>query len=244
MMYFLSKILAFLISPILWICVLLLCAVFCNNQKRKKQLVWISLIALFVFSNGFFSGSVLNAYETSYPKLEKYDVGIVLGGFSDINARNNSIEFNGSGDRLFQAIKLYKRGVIHKILIASGSANLIDHKIREADLASAYLKDIDIPDSAILIENNSRNTIENAKNSARFISNAYKSPKILVITSAWHIRRAELIFDKAFKKKLTYYPTDFAGKTSFDFSDFIIPSAAALNTWPMLFKEWIGLARR
>ncbi|MBC7418740.1 MAG: YdcF family protein [Pedobacter sp.] len=198
-------------------------------------------MALFVFSNTFFVCSILNGYEAKYPKLETYGVGIVLGGFSDFNPRNKSIAFNASGDRLFQAIKLYKDGVIQKILIASGNANLLDDKVKEAALASAYLRHIGIPDSAIIVENNSRNTIENAKNSASLISKSYVNQKVIVITSAWHIPRARLIFDKTFATKLTYYPSNFLGKTSFDLSDFIIPSAAALSTWPMLFKEWVGL---
>ncbi len=206
------------------------------------QLIWVSLIALVIFSNSVIVGSVLNAYEACYPKLGKYDVGIVLGGFSNINLRNNNIEFNCSGDRLFQAIKLYKRGVIHKIMIASGNANLFDNNVKEACLAAKYMKEIGIPDSTIFIENSSRNTLENAKNSARQISKKYTNPKILVITSAWHIPRASLIFDRTFNKKLSYYPTNFEGKTRFDFSDFIIPNAGALGTWPKLFKEWIGLA--
>ncbi|WP_457269521.1 YdcF family protein [Pedobacter sp. UYEF25] len=185
---------------------------------------------------------MLNIYEAKYPKLKTYDVGIVLGGFSGINSRNKSIAFNGSGDRLIQAIKLYKNGIIGKILIASGNANLMDNKIKEADLASAYLKEIGIPDSAIMVDNSSRNTLENAKNSATLISKRGKNLTILVITSAWHIPRSKIIFDKVFEKKLIYYPCNFLGKTSLDLSDFIVPSAEALSIWPMLFKEWFGLA--
>lgn len=216
-------------------------AAFCKRQKRQKKLLWISVVALFIFSNSFLVGRVLNAYEAKYPKLGKYDVGIILGGFSELNPRNDSIAFNGSGDRLFQAIKLYKDGVIRKILISGGSSNLLDRKVREADLAAAYLKNIGIPDSVILIDNTSRNTIENAENSAVVISKNGLGSKILVITSAWHIPRAKVIFNKVFRARLAYYPTNFVGKTWFDFSDFIIPSALALSTWNMIFKEWVGL---
>lgn len=241
MIFILSKLLGFLINPLLWVCILLAWALLCNSPRLRRRLSWTSFIALFVFSNYFLSATILNAYEASYPKLKKYDVGIVLGGFSNINLRNNSIEFEGSGDRLFQAIKLYKKGIIKEILIASGNSNLLDNKVKEADLAANYLKEIGIPDSAILVEDNSRNTVENARNSAKIISKRYNNPKILVITSAWHIPRARLVFDRTFNKKLNYYPADFEGRTKFDLSDFVIPSAAALIAWPKLFKEWIGL---
>ena len=79
------------------------------------------------------------------------------------NQRNNKITFGSRADRLLQTVALYKSGVIKKILVTSGSADLLDTKIKEADLVKVYLREIGIPDSVILIENQSRNTLENAK---------------------------------------------------------------------------------
>jgi len=241
MFFILSKILLFLIKPIVWIFVLLIFAVTSKQAQRRKRYTICALSIFFVFSNGFIVGKIVNGYEAGYPKLQHYDVGIVLGGFSGLNKRNNEIAFNGAGDRLFQAIALYKRGNIKQILLSSGSANLIDKKVKEADLALKYLKLIGIPDSAILIENQSRNTIENARYSLALIEKKNPKAKILVITSAWHIPRARLTFNKLARQKIDYYPTNFSGNTEFVFSDFIIPNAGALGAWEMLFKEWIGL---
>lgn len=242
MIFILSKILLFLIKPIVWIFVLLIFAIASKHPKRKRQFLILTLIIFIFFSNGLIVGKVINSYEASYPKIGKYDVGIVLGGFSGLNKRNNEIAFNWAGDRLFQAIALYKKGQIKQILLSSGSANLVDREIKEADLAIKYLKLIGIPDSAILTENQSRNTVENARYSLALIAKSTPKAKVLVITSAWHIPRAKLIFDKQAKQKIEYYPTNFSGDTEFDLSDFIIPDASALGTWEMLFKEWIGLA--
>lgn len=242
MIFILSKILLFLIKPIVWIFVFLIFAIASKQPKQRKRYLVCALIVFFVFSNAFIVGKIINSYEASYPKAGKYDVGIVLGGFSGLNKRNNEIAFNWAGDRLFQAIALYKKGQIKQILLSSGSANLLDKHVKEADLAIKYLKLIGIPDSAILIENQSRNTIENARYSLALIAKNNPKAKVLVITSAWHIPRAKLIFDKQAKQKIEYYPTNFSGKTEFELSDFIIPNASALSSWEMLFKEWMGLA--
>jgi uncharacterized SAM-binding protein YcdF (DUF218 family) len=241
MIFILSKILLFFIKPIVWIFVLLIFAIASKNPKKRKKYLIVTLILSFFFSNGFIVGKVMNSYESGYPKMQKYDVGIVLGGFSGLNKKNNEIAFGWSGDRLFQTIALYKKGLIKQILLSSGSANLIDKEVKEADLAVRYLKLIGIPYSAILIENQSRNTIENAKYSLALIAKKKPEAKILVITSAWHIPRAKLIFDRQAKHKIEYYPTNFMGSTEFEFGDLIIPSATALETWELLFKEWIGL---
>ncbi|TCD26780.1 YdcF family protein [Pedobacter psychrodurus] len=241
MIFILSKILLFLFKPIVWIFVLLILAIAAKQPKQRKRYLVCLLIILLFFSNAFIVGKITSSYEAGYPKAEKYDVGIVLGGFSGLNKRNNEIAFNWAGDRLFQTIALYKKGQIKQILLSGGSANLIDQQIKEADLAIKYLKLIGIPDSAILIENQSRNTVENAKYSLALIAKKNPKAKILVITSAWHIPRAKLIFDKQTKHKIEYYPTNFSGSTEFEFSDFIIPNTSALGAWEMLFKEWIGL---
>ncbi|WP_197082375.1 YdcF family protein [Pedobacter sp. BMA] len=230
----------FLIKPIIWVVALLIWAAL--SKKHKQQILYAAVGLLLFFSNGALLGTVMNAYEAGYPERRHYDVGIVLGGFSGLNKRNNKIAFSGAGDRLFQAVSLFKSNQIDKILVASGSANLLDNEVKEADLVINYLKLIGIPDSALLVENQSRNTVENARNSIGLIGKVKPDAKILVITSAWHIPRAKMIFDRQSKHKIEYYPTNFAGPDQIDFADFIIPSASALGGWEMLFKEWIGLA--
>ncbi len=242
MIFILSKILSFLVKPIVWVFVLLIFAIASKQPKQRKRYLVCVLIVFCFFSNSFIVGRILNSYESGYSKAEQYDVGIVLGGFSGLNKRNNEIAFNWAGDRLFQAIALYKKGQIKQILLSGGSANLINRQVKEADLAVKYLKLIGLPDSAILIENQSRNTVENARYSLALIRKKNPKAKIMVITSAWHIPRAKLIFDKQTQSKIEYYPTNFSGNPDFELSDFIIPNASALGAWEMLFKEWIGLA--
>ncbi|WP_421940951.1 YdcF family protein [Pedobacter sp.] len=242
MIFVLSKILLFLIKPIVWIIALLITALSIKTENTRKKLLASALVLLFLFSNGFIFGKIALWYEPRYPTENQYDVGILLGGFSAHNKRNNSIQFEDSGDRLFQTIKLYKTGKIGKILISSGNANLIDKSVKEADLAVTYLKQIGIPDTAILVENQSRNTLENAEYSLKLIEKYKSNASILIITSAWHIPRTKLIFSRFSKKQLDYYPTDFEGKTTFDLGDFIIPSASAFAGWEKILKEWAGLA--
>ena len=240
MLFVLSKILLFLIRPFIWAIILFIIAIFTGSSRKKKRLFLSSLFIILFFSNSFIVGSVLNIYEVKYPPMAKYDVGILLGGFSNVNKRNNSVQFGWAGDRLLQGVSLYKKGVINKILVTGGNSNLIDNKLKEADLTFNYLKQIGIPDSAILIENQSRNTLENASLSYKLIEKQKPKAKLLVITSAWHIPRAKVIFSKYFKNA-TYYPTNFLGKTEYDFSDYIVPSTEALSNWDLLFKEWIGI---
>lgn len=242
MIFILSKILILILKPFIWVLVILIFAIATRDKRKRRKCLITALILLLFFSNNALIGKITQWYEPDYPPKQKYDVGIVLGGFSGINKRNNEILFAASGDRLFQAIKLYKQGEIAKILISGGSGNLIDKQVKEADLVIAYLKQIGIPQGDILLENQSRNTIENARFSFQMIRKIKPNAKVLVITSAWHIPRSKLIFDKQARGSIWYYPTNFEGKTEYHFDDFVIPSTAALGQWEMILKEWVGYA--
>ena len=242
MIFILSKILLFLIKPFFWFCVLLIVAAFVKQEKTRKKLLLAAIAVLLFFSNTFLAGKAVNLYEPKYPTEKKhYDVAIVLGGFSGLNKRNNEIQFNWASDRLFQTISLYRQGRIKQILISSGNASLINNEVKEADLVKKFLQESCIPDSAILIENQSRNTVENAKFSATLIKKTMPNARVLVVTSAWHIPRAKVIFSKVFGNQIDYLPTNYIGQTDYSLEDFIIPNPGAFGTWDLLFKEWIGL---
>lgn len=242
MIFILSKVLLFLIKPIVWVFALLIFAAITKKIRLKKRLLLAAIIVFYVFANGYLVGKINYAYEAGYPKMQHYEVGIVLGGFSGLNKENHQIAFNWASDRLFQAMALYKKQQIDKILISSGNAHIFDKQVKEADLAAQYLKLIGIPDSAVLIENQSRNTVENAAYSLALIKKYMPKAKILVITSAWHIPRAKLIFSKYGHLPIDFYPTNSSGDTNLDFENLLIPNAGALSSWELLFKEWIGLA--
>jgi uncharacterized SAM-binding protein YcdF (DUF218 family) len=241
MAFILSKILAFVIQPLVWIITLYFISFFIKNKIYKKRLLITTFIIFLFFSNTFIVAKIYNWYEVYLPKNEQnFDVGILLGGFTK-STKTGKLEVNERGDRLVQTIALYKKGIIKKIMISGGSGKLFGEENLEADLTYSYLKEIGVADSAIIRENKSRNTIENAKYSLEILNKINPQAKILVISSAWHLPRVEMIFNKIAKRKLNYYPTDFLGKTDFDTSDFILPDPVAFRNWNYILKEWIGL---
>lgn len=221
-----------------WVLVALLFAVF--NKARRYGFLLLALGILLVFSNGFLVSLMANAYQADYPPMRKHKVGILLGGFSGDNMRNGNIQFAWSGDRFMQALKLLKTGKIEKLLISGGSANVLDTAIKEADLVKQYCQQIGIADSLVLIENQSRNTIENAKYSYAILAKLGRANDVLVITSAWHIPRATIPFKKYFKDGLSFHPTNYIMAGKLTASDYLLPSAASLNDSEILIKEWVG----
>lgn len=241
MFFIVSKLLAFLLNPIIWVVVLLLFSFFKKEEKIKKRLFKIALIILLVFSNPFIYDECMRLWEVeavSANNLPVYDIGIVLGTTSGYDKTIDRIQFFYTADRLFQAIELYKRGKIKKILYSGGSGSLLHPDEKEGIYIKRYLITLGIPEADIIMEYESRNTFENATFSKKLIP--YNTNKILLITSASHMRRAFACFNKQGIKVDAYSTHRNSGPRKFEPAHLVIPRAYVLNSWYDLLHELFG----
>jgi uncharacterized SAM-binding protein YcdF (DUF218 family) len=239
MFFIASKLLSFLIKPIIWVFILLIGALIFKAKRRKLLIYTISIF--WVFSNGFLADSCARIWETPrYTPIEIYDVGIVLGGIADYDNITQAHNFNKHADRIMDAQQLYHQGKIKKILISGGSGWLFNDGYIEANAMRDYLLLNQIPDEDILIENTSRNTKENAFNSAKILKKEYSNSNFLLITSANHMRRAQFCFEKAGIITTAFATDCTTSYTNFSVEYILLPSIAALEKWEDLIHEWIG----
>jgi uncharacterized SAM-binding protein YcdF (DUF218 family) len=244
MFFVISKILAFLVNPLFWVTVLLLWAIFIKSQVKRKRLLVFVVIVFFLLSNKFLFDEAARKWEGSMPVGTQvssvYDVGIVLGGFASYDTLSHNLKLSESGDRIWQTISLYKAGTIKKILISGGTGSLLHRKVTEADHVYDYLLAIGIPRKDLLMESNSRNTRENAVESARLLNENIPDARCLLITSAFHMKRSLGCFRKV-HLDVTPYRTDFlAERRKWDPDKLLIPSAASLKDWHTLIREIVG----
>ncbi len=244
MFFILSKTLSFLLSPLLWIVLILFLGIIAKHRKKKKKLLITALFLLFFFSNSFIFSIIKSTIDTEaikYENLKKqYEYGIVLGGFSSYDKDFNRLNFHKASDRLWQAILLYKKHKINKFLISGGSGKLFNNKYKEADFVKSYLISIGVPKVDILIENKSKNTFENAINSVEILKQE-KNHKYLLVTSSLHTLRAKKCFEKA-GLKVDVFPTNYISYKNLNFNDYLIPNSAVLFSWNELIHEITGLA--
>ncbi len=241
-MYFiLSKVLLFLLVPLLWIFVLLVIALFVKNTKCRKRILIASVIVLYIFSTPFLLNQVARAWSIE-PFLAKepkvYSCAIVLGGFSGPDKNNNGY-FNGAADRFIQGLKILTTGRAKHILITGGNGSLLPGQFSEGNWVKTQLDQLKIQDSSVLIENKSRNTIENAIFSKAVLQKAGLQPPYLLITSDFHMRRAYMIFEKEGYKVIPYPCNFMAGNTVISLYDFI-PNGGSLGGWEIYLKELVG----
>ncbi len=244
MFFILSKILVYFLYPFTWLLGLFVVSFFVKKLKLKKWLFRVMLIIFIVFSNSLVFDSVISLWEKPAKSLAdiqpQYDYGVVLGGMITEDFEHHKIVPQISIDRLIQAIVLYQKGRIKKIFISGGSGSMID-STSESIYLREYLIDIGIPSQDVLFEANSRNTRENAVETYRELCVDSVQPKVLLITSAFHMRRAEACFKKiGFKNIDTFPTTNFHGTFRHDFYYLFVPNVEIMCKWNFLIKEWVG----
>ena len=244
MFFVLSKILQFLLMPTVWLVILFLLIIFLKNPRTRRRLFIAAVTLLLFFTNPFFSNLAMKAWEvktTAKTELKPhYDYGILLTGMMSYDGKYDRINFWRSSDRLLQTLDLYYDGTIEKICIVGGSGDLLNQDEKESAILRDYLLHIGIPADDILIESVSRNTRENAVNAARMLNPQSAQNSYLLITSAFHMRRAAGCFRKAGFSFDVYVTDRYAGPVTLKPDRFILPKASVLQQWTLLIHEVVG----
>jgi uncharacterized SAM-binding protein YcdF (DUF218 family) len=152
-----------------------------------------------------------------------------------------NVNFLRSSDRIWQAVNLYEKGKIEQLFISGGAVGLIYRDTVESAYLRKYLIEIGIPGSDIRIEEQSRNTYENALYTCQELKRDSILPEnCLLITSAIHIRRASACFAKQ-GYVVDQYPVDhYSEKPDNILMGYLIPSVNAIWQWTALLHEWLG----
>ena len=242
MFYFLSKLLDFLLLPSFWVFMLIILAFF-RKAKRKKYLAYALLIFI-VFGNQFIYNSLLSSLEAEpydqqlFP--EKYEAGILLGGYGKYGHKSKRMELGESADRLSQCLALYHSKKIKKIIVSSGAFSPEYPEKKEALITKDFLIKAGVKAKDVLVETESLNTYQNARYTKSIIAEANIEGPFLLITSSFHMRRAKACFDTQ-KIETICYPVDYhAEKRKFDLEFHILPNTQTLVNWKILLKEIVG----
>src|SRR5690554_7229658 len=120
MILILSKIIYFLITPLTWLLLAVLLWAFAKKKKTKQYAKVASIVIVLFFSNTFIYKEALRLWEipaVNKSEIIHHDVGIVLGGMFEYDNSVDRLSIRRGGDRIWQAIDLYKSKKISKICI-------------------------------------------------------------------------------------------------------------------------------
>lgn len=246
MFFVLSKTLNYLGMPLVMISMFLLAAGILRNVRWKKRLFWIAVGMLLFFSNEFIANEVMRAWElktTSFQSMRHHKIGIVLtGGANTMQTPKDRVYFHGAVDRVIHTVQLYKLHLIDTILISGGSGRLLSSgEDGEATQYKKAMMIMGVPETAIFTEEITRNTYESAVEVKKIImAKGYHNADCLLITSAFHMRRALACYRKA-GFQIDNFTTDFYSHPSeYTLDVLLIPNVGAMEIWQKLIREWMG----
>lgn len=215
-------------------------------RRRKGALVLgaAAILWLYLWATPWLSYSFRHMIEREHParppaELPKAPAAVVLGGGVSTAQppRRFRPDLGNAADRVWYAAELYHAGKA-PILILSGGVDARFRGVSEAASMRVFLRDLGVPDAAIVLEEESRNTRENAKRVAALLK-ARGIGRILLVTSALHMPRAKRLF-AAEGLEVIPAATDHEAVEQEGNVRLLLPDAAALEGSVRAVKEWVA----
>ena len=238
-MIYLHKILPIFVLPIM----LVISVILIGLIKNKKKLIYIAIGVLYIlstpiFSNNFFKLVEGSEYRKPISAIDSADAIVVLSGMLEINEVGDStyVEW-GDPDRFFGGIALFKAGKAQKLVFTGGKMPWDKVKKTEGEVLKEYAISSGIPTEKILVTKDVENTADEAVAVKELIS---PSKRIILVTSAFHMYRAQQLFEKqgfeVIPLKVDFKASENNQVTFMDF----LPSAINFELTEIGIREIIG----
>ena len=248
MFFYLSKIFWFFIQPLNFSIFLLFLALLAFVLAWRRTAFLATLTAFLILGAGAWTTAgalMLHPLEDRFSRpqnLPDQIAGIIVlgGGFEGgINLVRGGYGLNASGDRFVETAVLARRFPEAKVVVTGGTGALLLDGEGDAATAPRLLTALGVPPERLLLENESRNTHENAVFTKRLV-NAQPGETWLLVTSAFHMPRSMGLFRRA-GFDVVPWPADYrtSGREKIGIAeDNPYDSLSNLNVG---LREWIGL---
>ncbi len=245
---YLHKILPVLALPTGLILLLLLAGLL----LRRRGLIWTALVLFWVCSTPLLSDLSARALENGAERVEATsmptaDAIVVLSEGREVAPGVAAMSEWTDGDRFWGGIALFKAGKAPLLVFTGGWSPGQPNAKPEGEVLIGYAKALGVPSKALRTTGLVVNTAEEAQAVTTLLGRQVidgnglaQSTKVLLVTSAYHMPRAQRLFERAGLTVIAY-PVDFQVQASRHLSvmDFV-PSARAFKATEMAWRETIG----
>ena len=251
------KLVKYALYPLTWVVLVMtlttlwLWLPFTPQRLRWARIGSVSgLILLLAISSPLIARPLLGSLEAWYPrpalsKGERYDAIVVLaGGVLEPGTLRPKVDLSSySMNRTTCGIDLYQQGYAPTLVFTGGTGHVFGNASKDAPEMKRWAERFGVPTDAILIEDQSRTTYENATETKRLLGPS----SILLVTSASHLPRATALFTKQ-GFRVTPVPCDFLiqnrPEDSFEQLDVfdLLPNDHAIEHTTGAVTELVGMA--
>jgi uncharacterized SAM-binding protein YcdF (DUF218 family) len=253
----LYKLVKYLLYPLTWVLLLMamttvLLSVSPSHRRLRGARIGAvsSLILLVAISSPLVARPLLGTLEAWHPRpslsnKEQYTAVVVLaGGVLQRGTLRPIPDLSSfSKNRTACGVDLFKQGYADKLVFTGGNSHVFKDGRIDALEMKRWAERLGVPAGAILTEEQSRTTYENATETKRLLGSA----SILLVTSASHLPRAAALFSKQ-GFRVTPVPCDFLiqnrpedSLNQLDLFD-LLPNHHAIEQTTVAVTEWAGMA--
>lgn len=194
-----------LFEPIgfVWLCLLgIAIALWIKRQRLLAGIASGLVVLITVIGSTGFPGWLLGTLEdphagTDLHALPPADAVVVLGGgIEPSQFEAGGVHFSKAGDRIIMALELMRLGKAPVLVIGGGGGELDGKPHSEADDVKAWLEAWKLPAAPVISLGMNRDTHDEALK-VRALAAEWKWSRVLLVTSAYHMRRAAATFRTA-----------------------------------------------
>jgi len=239
-----------MINPVALAWLLLFVAALFSWFKKKRGLAVAFLVmwaVIWVFGTLHIGSKLLGDLEKPYrgltwEEIPEADAIVVLGG-GWAPSSNDLIGFNASfaADRFLTGLELFRKGKSKLILIGGGAAEIEDGKPGDSIHMADWMKSFSLDGAEAIALPACHNTREEALRVKEVIEKR-GGGKILLVTSAWHMRRSAAVF-KGVGLDIFPVPCDFEMSSlaeSASKKPNLVPGLEQLVFLNLYLHEWVG----
>lgn len=216
---------------------------------RKRQprlgnaLILSCFFLLYLLSILPVSDALIRPLESDFPPLKDTSLNpldpivVLTGGATDLSWLGlRPVPSETSLARLIYGVTLYRQMPGAILIVSGGSGNPGAPEISEAGAMKDVAISLGVPGRDILVEQNSRNTLENVRALKRVIG----GKRIILITSAFHMKRAVAMFSRVGINVIPA-PTDYMSEQKGISFYGLIPKAGNLENSSIAIYEYLCL---
>jgi uncharacterized SAM-binding protein YcdF (DUF218 family) len=243
-MLYLAKILPAFVLPAGAVILLLALSV----ALRRRVLAAAAMVLLWLSSTALVSDVAMRAAEgwavrRPVSSVPRADAIVVLSGMlQQAPGSEGRDEWDGRVDRFEAGLALAKAGTAPLLVFTGGWLPWRPGQRPEGDVLKEYAIERGVPAARIAVTGLVRNTDEESRAVAELLrgrEGAGRTPSIVLVTSAYHMRRSQLLFTRAGLAS-TPFPVDFqVSPAPFSFIK-LLPHAASIENTETALREFYG----
>jgi len=246
-MHFLSKFLPFFVLPLGFSLILLVFGLV-GLVRQRRRFLWAALVVLLVSSNSFVAHLLIRTTEGWAERrlgaeVPAADAVVVLSAGQYVAPGRSQVSEWNDANRFFGGVEVFAAGKAPWLVFTGAAVSSRPDLPTEGEVLAAKAQALGVPAASIAVTPTVLNTADEAREVAAVLRARHiEHPRVILVTSAFHMRRARLVFEQS-GMAVEPFPVSF---WSGDITEIrllsLLPSVSAMGTTQTALRELYGRA--